>query len=204
MSQSLKAVVLNCTLKPSPAESSTDKLSDELLAELAALDVSGSVVRIIDHNVKFGVDFDMENGDGWPAIRKQVLDADILIVATPIWMGHMASVAQMVLERLDAELGETDDDGHFATYNKVAGVVVVGNEDGAHDASAGIFQGLNDVGYTIPANAVTYWNGEAMGSVDYKDLNETPENTASATHMVAVNTAHLARALQAQPYPPLS
>jgi hypothetical protein len=34
---------------------------------------------------------------------------------------------------------------------------VVGNEDGAHHISATLFQGLNDVGFSLAAQAVTYW-----------------------------------------------
>jgi multimeric flavodoxin WrbA len=200
----LKALVINCSLKSSSDESSTDKLANELLAELAKQHVTGSIVRAADHNIAPGVEIDMGEGDDWPNIRQQMVEADILILATPIWMGHASSFAQRVLERLDGELSETDDNGHYATYGKVAAVVVVGNEDGAHHVSAELFQGLNDVGFTIAPNAVTYWNGHAMGRVDYKDLEETPDEVASATHMAAINTAHVARVLKSHPLPPLS
>jgi hypothetical protein len=33
---------------------------------------------------------------------------------------------------------------------------------------------MNDVGWTIPAVAACYWVGEAMGSIDFKDLDKTP------------------------------
>jgi hypothetical protein len=90
------------------------------------------------------------------------------------------------------------------TFGKVAVAAVVGNEDGAHHISAILFQGLNDVGFTLPANAVTYWNDEAMKSEprDYKDLPETPEKLASTTKTVATNAAHLARLLKGAEYPP--
>jgi hypothetical protein len=104
-------------------------------------------------------------------------------------------------ERLDAELAETDDLGRPLTYGKVAIVAVVGNEDGAHKISADLFQGLNDVGFTIPAGGVTYWNGEAMHTVDYQDLDEVPERVATTTATVAGNAAHLARLLRAERYP---
>ena len=71
---------------------------------------------------------------------------------------------------MDAFLGETDDRGRMVSFDRVALVAVVGNEDGAHHVSAELYQALNDVGFTLPANAVTYWVGEAMGSTDYKDL----------------------------------
>ena len=108
----------------------------------------------------------------------------------------------MVLERLDAELGETDDQGRLLTYGKVAAVAVVGNEDGAHHTVAECLQALNDTGFTVAANSGTYWVGEAMQSVDYKDHDASPEATTSANTTVAANAAHLARLLKASPYPP--
>jgi multimeric flavodoxin WrbA len=124
------------------------------------------------------------------------------VFATPTWLGHMSSVAQRVLERLDAELSETDDAGRPILVGKVAVVAVVGNEDGAHKIVADAFQGLNDVGYTIPAQGCTYWNGAAMEKTDFNDLNEVPEAVASATAAAARNAAHLAHTLRSQEYPP--
>ncbi|MBW8871795.1 MAG: flavodoxin, partial [Leifsonia sp.] len=73
-------------------------------------------------------------------------------------------------------------------------------EDGAHGIIADIFQALNDVGFSIPSQGSTYWNGDAMGSVDYKDLDETPEAVESTNATVAKNAAHLARLLADRPY----
>jgi len=198
---SLTALALNCTLKASPAASSSELLGTQILDALAPLGVTGSMVRIVDHNVRPGVETDMGDGDGWPAIREQILAADILVMCTPTWMGHASSVAHRVLERLDAELSETDNAGRPILYNKVAVVAVVGNEDGAHHITAEMFQALNDVGFTIPAQGGTYWNGEAMHTTDYNDLTETPEATAAATSALAANAAHLARALKLSAYP---
>jgi multimeric flavodoxin WrbA len=144
----------------------------------------------------------MGEGDAWPSIRERMLAADVLVLATPIWMGNPSSVCRMVLERLDGELSETDDAGHSPVYGKVAVAAVVGNEDGAHTSSAQIFQALSDVGFTVPAAGVTYWVGEAMQGTDYQDLEQTPDAVASTTATVAVNAAHLARLLKATPYPP--
>lgn len=197
----LNALVLNCSLKPAPTASSTETLSDELLDAFAEHDVKGETVRVVDERVKFGIQTDEGDGDGWPAVREKVLTADILVLATPIWLGQPSSVCKMVLERLDAELGETDDDGRLLTYDKVAGVVVVGNEDGAHHVSGELYQALSDVGFTIPANGVTYWVGEAMQATDYRDKDPRPEKTAQTTKTLAANAAHLARALKSSPYP---
>lgn len=199
--ENLSCLVLNCTLKPSPAESSSELLGSQVLSAFADLGVGGATERIVDHDVKFGVSLDEGDGDAWPALRQQVLDADILVLVTPIWMGQPSSVAKMVLERLDAELSETDDEGRLLTFGKVAGVGVVGNEDGAHHVSAELFQALSDVGFTVPAQGVTYWVGEAMQAVDYKDVSPTPEATAGTTQVLARHAVHLARLLKGSPYP---
>jgi multimeric flavodoxin WrbA len=198
----LRALAITCSLKPSPAESSTDLLARQVLDALAGHGVEGDLVRAVDLDLRPGVEADMGNGDEWPGLRERVHAADILVLATPTWMGQHSSVCQRVLERLDAELSDTDDAGHTRPYGKVACVVVVGNEDGAHHISAVLYQALNDVGYTLPAQAVTYWNGEAMHTTDYIELDETPEQTASTTKAVAANAAHLARLLRGAAYPP--
>ena len=200
--ETLRALVLNCTLKPSPAESSTEVLASEIAEALGRHEVESEHVRVVDHDVRFGVSTDEGDGDAWPEIRRRMLAADILVVATPIWMGQPSSVCKRVLERLDAELSETDDQGRLSTYGKVAALGVVGNEDGAHHVTAEVYQALSDVGFTVPANGVTYWVGEAMHTVDYKDVQPRPEKTAQATTTLAANTAHLARVLRSAPYPP--
>ncbi|MFG3281376.1 flavodoxin family protein [Streptomyces sp. NPDC048111] len=196
----LRAVALVCTLSPSPKPSSSQLLAEQTMAALSDHGVSGRVIRVVDHDVKPGVEVDMGDGDAWPEIRDSVLGADILVISTPIWLGHPSSVAQKVMERLDAELSESDEEGRPLTYGKVAAVCVVGNEDGAHKVSADLFQGLNDVGFSLAPGAVTYWVGEAMQGTDYQDLDATPESTASTTATLAANAAHLARRLKAAPY----
>lgn len=197
----LSAVALICSLKPSPSSSSSELLASQVLEEMKRSGVESVMVRIADHDVKPGVEVDMGDGDEWPTIRQQIIDADILLLATPIWLGHPSSLAQRVMERLDAELSETDSQGRLLTYNKIGIVAVVGNEDGAHKVSADMFQGLNDVGFTIPAGGVTYWVGEAMQTTDYKDLATTPEKVAATTKSLAANAVHLARLLKGKSYP---
>ncbi len=194
----LRALAPVCTLTPSPTSSSSVLLAEQLLAALAEHEVEGELIRVVDHDVRPGVELDMGDGDAWPTIRAKLMDADILVLATPTWMGQHSSIAQRVLERLDAELSETDDAGRLQTFGKVAVAAVVGNEDGAHHISGVFFQGLDDVGSTLPANAVTYGNDEAQGggARDYKDLPRTPERVASTTTTVATNAAHLARLLK--------
>ena len=201
MTSTLRALALVCSLKPSPAESSSDLIARQVLEAMAEEGVVGEVIRVVDRDIKPGVEKDMGDGDEWPAIREKVLAADILLLATPTWLGQASSVCQRVLERLDAELSEKDDEGRSSVFGKVAAVAVVGNEDGAHHISSQVFQALNDIGFTIPAQAATYWNGEAMHTTDYQDLDATPEVTAETNAMVARNAVHLARLLATSSYP---
>ena len=133
-----------------------------------------------DFNVKPGVSSDEGEGDDWPSLRQKLIDADIFVMGTPIRLGHPSSLCQRVLERCDALLSEEDDKGRMIAYDKVALSAVVGNEDGAHHVNAEVYQGLADVGFTIPASGAAYWIGEAYGSVDYKDFETPPEKTISA------------------------
>jgi multimeric flavodoxin WrbA len=198
----LTALALVCSLKKSPAPSSSQLIAEHLFDQLRKQDVSCEALRCVDFAIAPGVEPDMGGDDEWPQIREKVLAADILVVSTPVWLGHPSSVAQRVLERLDAELSNKDDAGRPVLAGKVAIVSVVGNEDGAHKVIADLFQGLNDVGYSVPAQGSTYWTGEAMQSTDYNDLDEVPKAVASTTAAAARNAAHLARALRSTCYPP--
>jgi len=202
-SMKLKAFALNCSLKPSSSgqDSSTDRLLRETLAELRRHDCEGEIARAVDYDIRPGVMSDMGEGDEWPALRERILAADIFILGGPVWLGQPSSVAKRVCERMDAFLSETDDSNRMPSYGRVALVAVVGNEDGAHHVSAELFQALNDVGFTIPANGMTYWVGEAMKTTDYKDVGDTPKTVARATRMAATSAAHLARLLRKDGYP---
>jgi multimeric flavodoxin WrbA len=143
----------------------------------------------------------MGKGDAWPALRKKMLAADILIIATPVWLGQPSSVAKRVLERIDAFIEELDDRQCMKTFGKVGLVAVVGNEDGAHHVSAEIYQALNDLGFSLAPTAVTYWVGEAMTGKEYSEFKKPPKKVALATAMAAAGAAHLAKVLKANPYP---
>jgi multimeric flavodoxin WrbA len=199
----LKVLAFNCSLKGVRRReaSSTDVLLRQLLDELAKHGARGQIIRTVDHDIKPGVTSDEGEGDAWPALRDQVMTADIVIMGTPIWLGQPSSVAKRVMERMDAFLTETDDKGRMPSYGKVAIVAVVGNEDGAHHCAAEIIQALTEVGFTCPAGGVTYWVGEAQGDKEYKDLSKAPKVVAETTTMLASNTAHLAQLLKKQTYP---
>ena len=200
----MKALFLNATLKRSPEESSTGALSAFVADRLAAHDVRSTHVRLADHVIEPGVVSDAVTAqDEWPAIREQVLEADIVVFATPTWLGQPSSVLKRALERMDALISETDEDGVPVCFNKVAGAIVVGNEDGAHHCIAEIAQAVIDLGFTFPGQAWTYWNkGPGPGDTEYRTAPpEEQEWTHSTGDAMAHVLAHTAAALGAHPIP---
>lgn len=197
----LRATLLNCTLKRSPALSNTGALMGEVVRWFDTMGVESEIVRVVDHAVAFGVTSDEGDGDQWPEILEKIKAADILVVGTPIWFGVRASVAQMVIERLDGTYTETNDVGQYPLYNKVAGVVVTGNEDGAHEAAGTTLFNLTHLGCAVPPNADTYWVGDAGPGPSYIEAGRDSEYTRRTTRWMAHNLVHLARILKAHPIP---
>ena len=195
----MKAVVVNCSLKTSSSASNTQMLADEVIKELDQRGVETSVHRLADLNVLPGVETDMGSGDGWPAVHDAILAAEIFVVATPTWVGHPSSMAQRALERLDAMISETDDEGRPVAYNKVAGVVVTGNEDGAHHVISEVNGALVDIGFTIPPQSWTYWNRGPGPGPEYSDTDEGHDWSVATGRAMAQNLVRVAEALAATP-----
>jgi len=199
----LKALFLNCTLKKSPKTSNTEAFIEEAEKVFQDLDVSTEIVRVVDHDVKFGVTSDEGNGDEWPKILKKVKAADIVILATPIWRGDRAAVAKMVAERFDGIMDEgNEENGQFPTYNKVAGVMVDGNEDGAKKAISSMVFDLSEHGFSVPVNGFSYYVGKAGPGPSYIEAEGNKhEFTNNMLLLMANNLVHLARTLKDNPYP---
>ncbi|MDP8992178.1 MAG: flavodoxin family protein [Actinomycetota bacterium] len=198
----MRALFLNCTLKRSPAVSNTEALIRNVVAWFDTMDVDSEIVRVVDYRVAFGVSSDEGDGDEWPLILDKVKSADILVVGTPIWFGVRSSVAQLVIERLDGTYTETNEVGQYPLYNKVAGVVVTGNEDGAHAAAETTLFNLTHLGCTVPPNADTYWVGDAGPGPSYLEAGgDDHRYTRRTTRWMAHNLVHMARILKASPIP---
>lgn len=197
----MKAVILNCTLKASPETSSTEALARVVMAELESGGVAVELVRLVDLNIKPGVRTDEGEGDDWPAVHAKLMASDILIMATPTWLGQMSSVCLRALERLDALFSETDDSGRPVAFGKVAGVVVTGNEDGAHNIVATVCQGLIDMGFTIPGQSWTYWHLGPGPGPDYVETDKGHDYSDRVGRNAARNLLALAKVLRPDTYP---
>jgi multimeric flavodoxin WrbA len=199
----LRALFVSCTLKRSPETSNTQGLIEISMAIMRHNGVAVDCIRAVDHEIATGVWPDMtEHGwqtDEWPAIFERVLAADILVLATPIWLGEKSSVATRVIERLYGNSSLLNDHGQYAYYGRVAGCLVTGNEDGIKHCSMSILYSLQHLGYTIPPQADAGWIGEAGPGPSYLDKGSGgPENdfTNRNTTFATWNLLHLARMLR--------
>ena len=198
----MRAVVMNCTLKPSPEASSTEALARVLMSELDKGGASTELIRLVDLNIKPGVKTDQGEGDDWPAVHDKILAADILVIATPTWLGQQSSVCMRALERMDAMLSETDDEGRGVAMNKVGGVVVTGNEDGAHHIVGTVSQALIDIGFTIPGQSWTYWHLGPGPGPDYLETDRAHDYSDRLARNAARNLLAVAKALKPGVFPP--
>lgn len=199
----LKAVFLNCTLKKSPRQSHTAGLMSLSQQIMNACDVSTEMIRVVDHDVAFGVYPDMtEYGwdkDDWPAIQEKIMDANILVIGTPIWLGDKSSVATMAIERLYAYSGEQNEEGQYKYYGRAGGCIITGNEDGVKHCSMNILYSLQHIGYTIPPQADAGWIGEIGPGPSYLDEDsggKENEFTQRNTTFMTWNLMHIARLLK--------
>jgi multimeric flavodoxin WrbA len=198
----LKALFVNCTLKRAPEPSHTQRLMDVSKVIMEAQGVTCETVRATDFDIAPGVYPDMtEHGwpvDEWPPLHAKVMEADILVLGTPIWLGDKSSVCTRVVERLYGHSGEVNERGQYVYYGKTGGCIVTGNEDGIKHCAMNILYSLQHLGYTIPPQADAGWIGEAGPGPSYGDDGIGLDNdfTQRNTTFMAWNLMHLARMLK--------
>jgi multimeric flavodoxin WrbA len=205
----LKALLLNCSLEYDSAKSHTRRLLARSAGIMASQGVDVELVHVLDHDIAFGMTEDAVAGgnrdrDDWPAIQRKIMDADILVIGTPIWLGMKSSVAQLVIERMYAYSGHRNDKGQYLYYGKTAGSVVTGNEDGVKACSMQILYAMSHIGYTIPPQADCGWIGEIGPGPSYGDVVEGSDApvgydstfTAKNCTIMSWNLMHTARRLK--------
>jgi multimeric flavodoxin WrbA len=177
-------------------------LADEVIAGLQSNGVECETVRLVDLNILPGVSSDEGDGDDWPGVREKILASDIIIFASPTWLGKISSVAQRALERMDAMLSEQNEQGQMIAYDRVAGFVVTGNEDGAKNCISELASAAVELGFCVPPLAWTYWNMGPGPGPDYADTDHGKEWSKTTAATCAHNLFHVARALKEHPIPP--
>lgn len=198
----IRALLLNASLKSCEEVSNTESLMNEAVSIFNENGIQTEMVRLADYRIAYGVTADEGGGDQWPEIFEKVKAADILIIGTPLWLGEKSSLATQAIERLYGASGMTNEKGQYIFYNKVAGVVVTGNEDGAKHASASILYGLSHIGFTVPPNVDTYWVGEAGPGPSYMEAKgRQNEFTMQHNRIMTYNLIHFAKLLKEHPIP---
>ena len=203
----LSALFFNCTLTKSPKESHTQLLIEVSKKIMDKQGVRTEVIRPIDHKIATGVYPDMTKqgwaDDEWPNIYKKVQNADIVVIAGPIWLGDNSSVTKQIIERLYANSADLNNQGQYAYYGKVGGCLITGNEDGIKHCAMNVLYSLGHVGFTIPPQADAGWIGEAGPGPSYGDKLEDGSRaglnndfTNRNTTFMTWNLMHIARMLK--------
>lgn len=199
----LRALFLNCTLKRSPELSHTSGLIDKSANIMRTNGVEVNIIRPVDLDIATGVYPDMtERGwdrDDWPIVAAEVMRADILVIAGPIWLGDNSSITKRIIERLYSMSGVTQANGQFLYYGKTAGALLTGNEDGVKHCAMNILYSLQHIGFSIPPAADAGWIGEAGPGPSYLDRGSGgPENnfTNRNTTFMTWNLLHMADMLR--------
>ena len=203
----LRAMIVNCTLKRGDEPSHTDTLLDQVHTIFEKVGVTVDRIRAVNHAIAPGIYPDMtEHGaaeDEWPQLWPRVKAADILVIGTPIWLGEKSSIAKVIIEKLYAHSGDTNEKGQYVFYGKTGGCIVTGNEDGIKHVSSGVLYAMSHVGYTIPPQADAGWVGEAGPGPSYGDELDDGSRagfdndfTRRNTTFAAWNLLHMARMLK--------
>ncbi|MDQ0272239.1 flavodoxin family protein [Cytobacillus purgationiresistens] len=197
----LKALVINCTLKKSSETSNTLALAKEVTKHFDNVDVE--YITAADYSIGFGITHEaVDEQDQWPMLFEKVKAADIVLIASPIWLGEQSSIANLVIERLNGGSSLTNEKGQSIYYNKVGGAVVTGNEDGAKNVGSYLLYSLHRLGFTIPPNVDAYWVGEAGPGFSFIEANgEENEFTMEHAKMTAYNLMYFAKLLKSNPIP---
>jgi len=158
----MKATILLGTLKRSGL-SNTQTLCEFLSGRMERKGIRCKTIKLVDHAILPGTCSDMGEGDAWPGILKDVLDADIVIFATPIWWGGQSSEIQRVIERLDEIHDGILADKPSPFEGKAGGIVITGDSDGAEHVIGNIGNFFNAIGLLIPPYATfsVLWDDQA-------------------------------------------
>jgi multimeric flavodoxin WrbA len=202
----LKALILLGSLKSGFDTTNTLILSQFLTKYLAEHDTKCEIIRLANHDINPGTYTNLDSGDDdWPSILQKILAADIVIFATPIWWGIQSSLIQRVIERLDELHDEIMETGKSRLTNKVAGIIVTGDSDGAEHIIGNLANFFVALGLTIPpfGTLTVLWPGFAKKSDKTREekLKYLEDNYISTAKKAAQNLTFVANQLKKTPYP---
>jgi multimeric flavodoxin WrbA len=201
----LKALFLVGTLKSKSDVSNTHLLSEFLAEQLESKEVESDIVPLADYNILPGVYTNVDKDDDWPMIFDKILASDIIIFATPVWWGNQSSLIQRVIERLDEIHDEIMKSGKSKMTNKVAGIVVTGDSDGAEHIIGNLANFFIALGFTVPpfGTLTVLWSGLRKHSDKSKEeiLKYYKDTYSSTARMAAQNLSFMANLLKQNNFP---
>jgi multimeric flavodoxin WrbA len=190
----MRALILDCTSAIAP-DADVEIATKTMIESLQRFEVEVETLRILDADLE-------DPGEGpderWVELRDQILAADILLLASPAtWLGQPSDEARKVLDGMGALLAGRDG-GQVLAVNHVAGVVVAGDRMGGEMVLSEVTAALTQLGFTIPGQATTYLNAEALTAAPAA----VREQSAQPGLQAASNLVAVAQALREHPIPP--
>jgi multimeric flavodoxin WrbA len=166
----MKALILVATLKKEGL-SNTLTLAEFLAETMRSSGIEVNIVRLAELNIPPGTYSDMGEGDEWPDVLTQILAADVLVFATPIWWNNLSSLMQRVVERLDELHDQVMKGKPSGLEKKAAGIVITGDSDGAQSVIATLANFFNAVGLPLPPQATlsVLWDAQAKGKTPTRE-----------------------------------
>ena len=166
----MKAIILLATLK-NKEQSNTATLVEFVGNYLAENNINFEVIKLLDYTIHPGTCTYMETEDDWPVIYQKILEAEILIFATPIWWNTHSSVLQRIMERLIEVYDRIEEGGISPFEGKIGGLIITGDADGVENITDNLANFFLTMGITMPpyTSLGVLWDGHAKGSGKTKE-----------------------------------
>ncbi|MEO7976036.1 flavodoxin family protein [Flavobacterium sp.] len=161
----MKAIILLATLK-NKGRSNTETLAAFLGEYLTKQNIDFEIIKLANHNIIPGTYTHMDIKDDWPKIYNKILEAEILLFATPIWWNNHSSELQKCIERLDEVYDIILAGKDSPLDGKIGGVIVTGDSDGVEHITGNIANFFCSIGVTVPpyTSLGVIWEGHAKDS----------------------------------------
>ncbi len=193
---------INCTIKQSPEVSNTEALWSKVAALFRQRNCQTEQLRLVDFNSLPGIDLDQGPGDEFPRVFERIAAADILVVGTPVFGGMRSSICQKLVERLQGTLGARLDPatGQYPLYNKVFGLVLVGDAAGGNHCAAYTCYDFGRFGCINPPNNTVCWVQGIDGEAAYIEAEGKHSTTVNReARLLVENSVAIANLLRQQP-----
>ena len=102
-----------------------------------------------------------DKSDEMKKIYDGILSADMVIFSTPIYWGNHSQLMQLIIERLNSLENSNSVHKKVLVKNKVAGMMILGHEDGYQHVAGGLMNFLTELGMIFPPQAYAAWVGES-------------------------------------------